>query len=222
MRLRSMSRRFVPVLTAAVFTFSLAACGDQGSGSATSATTVPHSTSTTAPGTSSTASPTSASTPVRTATAPVVRQTVTKTVAAAAPSTATVSATQQCGSSSETDAVNAHIGSVSGGRAWMIDPASGGNTYQPCAALSFVPLSFMGATGSSPEPIMLFHDGTYLGTTTAQGYPIGDVQQNGDNSIRVEYIDGDHNPHWTTFTYTGGQPPVSMTGTDPSTLYGNN
>lgn len=63
-------------------------------------------------------------------------------------------------------------------------------TYQPCAALSAVVVPIEGATASSPNAILLFHEGRYLGTATKEQYAFApDVARESDDVIAVTY-------HW--------------------------
>lgn len=63
-------------------------------------------------------------------------------------------------------------------------------TYEPCAALSWIVLPVANGTGSSPNQIMLFHRGEYLGTATEKAYGFTpDVIRVDDDSIQVTW-------HW--------------------------
>lgn len=62
------------------------------------------------------------------------------------------------------------------------------SVYDGCAALSAVTVSVADATASSPVAILLFHDGSYLGTATKEQYPfVPQVTRESTGSIRVEY-----------------------------------
>ncbi|GAA2511344.1 LppP/LprE family lipoprotein [Kocuria salsicia] len=104
-----------------------------------------------------------------------------------ATSSATPELSGSCGTDSATKAVDDNLDKVPGvddPSMWTIDDLG---TYDPCAALSWVTLSG-GGTGSSIRQQMLFHDGDYLGTTTAT--PIGfhpATVRLSDSSIQVTY-----------------------------------
>ena len=70
---------------------------------------------------------------------------------------------------------------------WDLDRADP-NTYDPCAALSWVVLEIPRATVSSPVQIMLFHRGQYIGTTSSEsiGFP-PEVVRLDDAAIQVTY-----------------------------------
>lgn len=94
---------------------------------------------------------------------------------------------EKCGASGADAAVSAHLADVPGvtdPSSWTVEESDG---YDPCADLSWITLSG-GGTGSSPRQQMLFHEGDYLGTTTAE--PIGfhpATERLSDSSIQVTY-----------------------------------
>jgi hypothetical protein len=60
--------------------------------------------------------------------------------------------------------------------------------YEPCAALSWVTLGIAMSTASSPYAILLFHNGSYLGTATKEAYGfLPDVVRAGDATLKVTY-----------------------------------
>lgn len=70
---------------------------------------------------------------------------------------------------------------------WNLDGADP-NTYDPCAALSWVVLGLKGGMASSPVQIMLFHRGQYIGVTASE--PINywpEVVRLDDAAIQVTY-----------------------------------
>ena len=70
---------------------------------------------------------------------------------------------------------------------WNLDRADP-NTYDPCAALSWVVLGLKGGMASSPVQIMLFHRGQYIGVTASE--PINywpEVVRLDDAAIQVTY-----------------------------------
>ena len=56
------------------------------------------------------------------------------------------------------------------GAGWSTDPSTFDGNYDPCATLSTALVTVDGATGSSPETALMFHDGAYLGTATSKAY----------------------------------------------------
>ncbi|MBO4145897.1 LppP/LprE family lipoprotein [Kocuria rhizophila] len=79
---------------------------------------------------------------------------------------------------------------------WAIDSADT-STYNGCAALSWISVSTNGATASSPETIMLFSHGIFLGTASATHFGFEPkVERLDDATLRVTYrypLDGDAN-----------------------------
>src|SRR6476469_4953528 len=47
---------------------------------------------------------------------------------------------------------------------WSTDPAGFEGTFDPCVTLSAVIIAVEGATGSSPNHVLLFHKGDFFGT----------------------------------------------------------
>lgn len=54
---------------------------------------------------------------------------------------------------------------------WDTDTTYVDGNYSPCAALSVAVTSVEGATGSSPDLAVLFHDGQFVGPATPKFYP---------------------------------------------------
>lgn len=71
--------------------------------------------------------------------------------------------------------------------AWA--PTADGGNYDPCATLSAASVGVRGATGSSPEQVLMFHDGIYQGTGTraAHGFTSIDVAASTDDTVVVRY-----------------------------------
>lgn len=97
-------------------------------------------------------------------------------------------------------------------------------TYEPCAALSWMVLPVAHATASSPNQIMLFHHGGYIGTATSKVYGFTpDVIRVDDDSVQVTWHwpqDGDPNAGPTgrstaQFVWDDGAGKVVMTGEVP-------
>ncbi len=62
------------------------------------------------------------------------------------------------------------------------------DTYDPCAALSWVTYPIEGATGSSPFIIALFHEGKYIGVATRVTFGFfPKVQRINDSTLKVTY-----------------------------------
>jgi hypothetical protein len=96
--------------------------------------------------------------------------------------------------------------------------------YDPCAALAWSVVSVADGTPSSPNAILLFHDGKYLGTATKVQYPFEPtVTRKSETSIAVTYryakqTDANANPSGTadaTFTWDTAAGKVEMTGAVP-------
>lgn len=98
------------------------------------------------------------------------------------------------------------------------------SAYDPCAALSWAVLSVTDGTPSSPNAILLFHDGAFLGTATSTQYPFEPtVTRSSAASIAVTYRyvragDANADPSGTThatFTWDARTRTVRMGGTVP-------
>jgi hypothetical protein len=60
--------------------------------------------------------------------------------------------------------------------------------YDPCADLSWSLVTLEYATVSSPTAVLLFHDGSYLGTATSEAYGFTPtVERTADDAIAVTY-----------------------------------
>lgn len=73
--------------------------------------------------------------------------------------------------------------------AWSSDPRGFEGNFDPCATLSTVIIAVQGATGSSPNQALLFHQGAYLGTATpeAHGFTSLDVDRTTDDTVGLAY-----------------------------------
>ncbi|MFZ7087251.1 LppP/LprE family lipoprotein [Curtobacterium sp. RRHDQ10] len=96
--------------------------------------------------------------------------------------------------------------------------------YAPCSALSWAVVSVSDGTPSSPNAILLFHDGAFLGTATAEQYPFQPkVVRTSDAAIAVTYRypegnDANANPSGTadaTFAWDDSAGKVVMHGSVP-------
>lgn len=72
------------------------------------------------------------------------------------------------------------------------DPNAYGGNFDPCATLSTALVTVQGATGSSPEHALLFHNGEYVGTATPAPYPFTSLNKDetADDSVVLDYKDG--------------------------------
>jgi hypothetical protein len=96
--------------------------------------------------------------------------------------------------------------------------------YSSCSALSWSVITVQGSTGSSPYAILLFNQGSYLGTATKIAYPFQpDVTRSNDNTLHITYHypktgEDDANPTGTTtvtLTWDTNTRKVLFTGTTP-------
>lgn len=96
--------------------------------------------------------------------------------------------------------------------------------YEPCAALSWLTISVKLATADSPVAILLFHNGTYLGTATRKSYGfVPDITRTNDNEIAVTYhfakpgeaLAEANGRTKATFTWDDSTGRVKMTGKVP-------
>ncbi|WP_433204456.1 LppP/LprE family lipoprotein [Nocardia sp. CA-107356] len=105
---------------------------------------------------------------------------------------------------------------------WATDPASFRGTFDPCATLSAVIITVQGATGSSPEQVLLFHQGDFVGAATrdSHGFTAMDPGRTTHDTVGVTYKtpgscnacpDGTITP--VQFHWDGKQ--VQMIGTPP-------
>lgn len=97
-----------------------------------------------------------------------------------------------CSGFTGADAVARWAGDVppnSGGYPWAPESAET-DGYDPCADLSWIILPIKGGTASSPYQIMLFHNGSYLGTATSDDYGFyPDISRVDDATVSVTW-------HW--------------------------
>lgn len=63
----------------------------------------------------------------------------------------------------------------------------GDSNYDPCAGLSYAVVDIEGGTGSSPQQVMLFHRGAYIGTATECAFGFTSVTAATGDSVTVEY-----------------------------------
>ena len=116
----------------------------------------------------------------------------TRPPASASPETASAQPTEKCATMTGAEAVSTWGPQVPTFREgydwqWNLDRADP-NTYDPCAALSWVVLGLKGGMASSPVQIMLFHRGQYIGVTASE--PINywpEVVRLDDAAIQVTY-----------------------------------
>ncbi|WP_283276359.1 LppP/LprE family lipoprotein [Rhodococcus sp. IEGM 1381] len=65
---------------------------------------------------------------------------------------------------------------------WQLDEQG-----DPCATLAWATARIAGATSSSPETVLFFHDNTYLGTATAEQYAFTTVVDQLPDTVAVSY-----------------------------------
>ena len=72
---------------------------------------------------------------------------------------------------------------------WSTDPAGFEGTFDPCVTLSTVIIAVEGATGSSPNHVLLFHKGEFVGTATHEslGFTSLDPGRTTDDTVGVTY-----------------------------------
>ncbi|SBN64657.1 LppP/LprE lipoprotein [Curtobacterium sp. 9128] len=166
-----------------------------------------------------------------TATSTADATTTTATQHATPPTSPSSSATAQgsCGTESAATAVQQAVATLPRPVPNLPDAtwdASHADTsgYDSCAALAWSVVSVADGTPSSPNAILLFHDGKYLGTATKVQYPFEPtVTRKSDTSIAVTYryakqTDANANPSGTadaTFTWDTAAGKVEMAGAVP-------
>ena len=96
--------------------------------------------------------------------------------------------------------------------------------YDPCAALSWSVVAPIDSTPSSPYAVLLFHDGSYLGTATTEQYAFSpEIERTSEETIAVTYRyaqgdDANADPSGRTeaaFTWNETAQRVDMTGSTP-------
>jgi LppP/LprE lipoprotein len=113
------------------------------------------------------------------------------------PLAAPAHAAPACGVNLSAPEISAAINSaptVPQGWRWNHNPRSfdPSSNYNPCATLSAVIITVEQATGSSPDPALLFHNGNYVGTGTSKAYAFTSVNaaQTTDDTVALNYKDG--------------------------------
>lgn len=112
-------------------------------------------------------------------------------------STARADPTTTCGVNLNAPQIESALGSLPAlpqGSAWdhnvkSFDPSS---NYNPCATLSAVIITVVGATGSSPDLALLFHKGSYSGVATLKAYAFTSLNtaKTTDDTVALDYKDG--------------------------------
>ena len=80
----------------------------------------------------------------------------------------------------------ATLGNAPGGDPWVPGTASDA-AGEDCPALLWATAETPMGTVSSPTQVLFFHDGTYLGTATAESFAYTDVVGSTDASVSVQY-----------------------------------
>jgi hypothetical protein len=72
---------------------------------------------------------------------------------------------------------------------WSTDPRGFAGNFNPCTTLSTVIITIQGATGSSPNQALLFHQGSYVGTATRENYGFTalDPDHTTDDTVGLTY-----------------------------------
>jgi LppP/LprE lipoprotein len=117
-------------------------------------------------------------------------------IALSTPQQAQAAPAQGCGvnlAAPEIQTINS-VPTVPQGWPWSHDPRSfdPSSNYNPCATLSAVIITVEGATGSSPEQALLFHNGNYVGTGTSKAYAFTSLNaaQTTDDTVALNHKDG--------------------------------
>lgn len=142
--------------------------------------------------------------------------------------TSSPSASSSCGPATGSAAAAAAIAALplpSGLSGFHWDAANADYSgYDPCAPLSWSVVTLAGSTASSPYAILLFHDGTYLGTATKEQYGFQPaVHRTSPSAISVTYVfpktgDSDADPTGratATYTWNESAGKVVMAGSTP-------
>jgi hypothetical protein len=123
--------------------------------------------------------------------------------------------TLQCGNASQNTAITSAVAQVPAdaripGIEWIF---MGDTNFDPCADLSYAVVETKGGTGSSPEHVMFFHRGEYLGTATSCAFGFTTVVDGTSESATVQYrwprgMDSNANPSGlatATFVWDGNE-----------------
>ncbi|GAA5061750.1 LppP/LprE family lipoprotein [Nocardia callitridis] len=117
----------------------------------------------------------------------------TSAAAEQTPIVATSEISQDCGvdlaSQTIQDAIATLPTEPQTGRGWSTNPAGFQGNFDPCATLSTAIVSIEGATGSSPNHVLLFHQGEYVGTATQKAYGLVslDASASTDDTVVIAY-----------------------------------
>jgi hypothetical protein len=100
----------------------------------------------------------------------------------------TTAGERACGVDPRAAAITDHVGDVplayDGFPGWVYD---GESNFDPCAALSYARLDTQLATASSPVQVMLFHQGSYIGTATECAFGFTTITDTTKNSVTIDY-----------------------------------
>ena len=106
---------------------------------------------------------------------------------------------------------------------WSHDPRSFEGNYNPCATLSTALMTVQGATRSSPEQSLLFHDGNYVATATSKAYGLVSLNtaRTTDDTVALNYKGpnssaGDANPTVVSVRYQWQGDHVTMLDAAPA------
>lgn len=75
------------------------------------------------------------------------------------------------------------------GTGWQWSTGYVDGNFNPCATLSTAIVSVQGATASSPDTALMFHDGEYLGTATSEayGFTFFNAARTTDDTVVLDY-----------------------------------
>lgn len=130
---------------------------------------------------------------------------------------------QKCGSKSSQEAIFEGVNSLEPYEPYHAEwnPLTAMWFFDPCAPLSAIAVTIVGATASSPYHILLYHYGEYLGTATKRpGAFSPEILSTSPSSHEVTYrypLPGEPNAapsgrHVATFTWDDSQQKVVMKG----------
>ncbi|MGO9178409.1 MAG: LppP/LprE family lipoprotein [Candidatus Limnocylindrales bacterium] len=147
-------------------------------------------------------------------------------IALSTPQQAQAAPAQVCGVNLAGPEIQAAINSVPTvpqGWPWDHNPRTFEGNYNPCATLSTALITVQGATRSSPEQALLFHDGNYVGTATSKAYGLVSLNtaRTSDDTVVLNYEDpnssaGDENPTVITVRYQWQGDHVAMLDPAPA------
>ena len=147
-------------------------------------------------------------------------------MALSTPQQAQAAPAQGCGVNLGAPEIQAAINSLPTlpqGWPWDHNPRTFEGNYNPCATLSTALITVQGATRSSPEQALLFHNGNYVGTATSKSYGLVSLNttRTSDDTVVLNYKDpnssaGDANPTVISVRYQWQGDHVAMLDPGPA------